>query len=442
MFQSISVLVPTRRRPEALSRLLASFAATVGDSSQAELIFRCDSDDPESIELVRQSGNLLIVGPRHDGYRSLPVFFNQMAAVTRGDVLMCCNDDAEFQTPGWPALILAEANNYPDGIFNIGVHVGLNDDKFPFSVVSRRMIDAMGCLNDPRLLFSDVFLLDVARAFNRAVRLDTVTVSHQWAGHQADETRLEANRHEFALVFKDVEGNWTDAYRDLHTSVVAEAVARIRADSSVVAESVLAALERYRPPSASSAIWPPAVACVNWNTRQPPDTIHYSRSEVREVIAAMVRNGVLGGNILVTSFNNGLPSVLWGELFERVVTVAGCEQLPERRIDDGRHTVMAGSIGDPAFMATVTAELTALRALVIDDTRYSSIISPYFMLRALIRRPGIIVFINTGPSQPASVGARRFVADLRRGSVDNFAHEIYDVTPDPQGPGMSYELLL
>jgi hypothetical protein len=442
VFQSISVLVPTRRRPEALSRLLASFAATVPDPCQAELVFRCDSDDPESMELVRRSGCLLVVGPRNEGYRSLPLFFNQMAAVARGDVLMCCNDDAEFQTPGWPALILAEANNYPDGIFNIGVRVGLNDDKFPFSVVSRRMMDRMGCLNDPRLLFSDVFLLDVARAFNRAVRLDSVTVFHHWAGHRADDTRLEANRHEFELVFKDVHGNWTDAYRDLHTSVVAEAVGRIRADDEGVADTALAQLERYRPPAASPLLWPPAVSCASWNGRHPPDTIHYSRSEVRQVIAAMVRHGVVGSDIVVTSFNNGLPSLLWGQLFDRVVTVAGCEQLPERRIDDGRHTVLAGSTGDPAFMSAVIAELAALRAVVIDDTRYASIISPYFRLRPLVRRPGIVVFTNTGPSQPAAIGARRFVAELRRGAVDNCAHEIYEVLPDPQGPGMSYELLL
>jgi hypothetical protein len=441
VYHSVSVLVPTRRRPEALSRLLASFTATVPDRCQAELVFRCDHDDPESIELIRRSGCVLIVGPRDGGYRSLPVFFNQMAAVARGDVLMCCNDDAEFRTPGWPALLLAKANNYPDGIFNIGVHVGLNDDKFPFSVVSRRMVEQIGCLNDPRLLFSDVFLLDVARAFNRAVRLDTVTVFHDWAGHRADATRLEANRHEVALVFKDLHGNWTDAYRHLHDSVVAEAVGRIRADGSVAAEAALAALERYQP-AGQSVGWPPGVSCANWNGRQPPDTIHYSRSEVREVLTRMFRHGIAGGDVVVTSFNNGLPSLLWGQLFDRVVTVAGCDQLPERRIDDGRHTMLAGSTGDPAFMTALIAELTALRAVVIDDTRYASIISPYFLLRPLIRRPGIIVFTNTGPSQPAATGARRFIADLRRGVVDNCPHEIDDVPHDPDGPGMSYELLL
>jgi hypothetical protein len=209
----------------------------------------------------------------------------------------------------------------------------------------------------------------------------------------------------------------------------------------VAAEAALAALERYQP-AGQSVGWPPGVSCANWNGRQPPDTIHYSRSEVREVLTRMFRHGIAGGDVVVTSFNNGLPSLLWGQLFDRVVTVAGCDQLPERRIDDGRHTMLAGSTGDPAFMTALIAELTALRAVVIDDTRYASIISPYFLLRPLIRRPGIIVFTNTGPSQPAATGARRFIADLRRGVVDNCPHEIDDVPHDPDGPGMSYELLL
>jgi len=422
--------------------LLASFDATVPEPRQAELILRCDSDDPESIESLRHSSLNFVVGPRYEGYRSLPLFFNQMAAIAQGDVLMCCNDDAEFQTPGWPALLLEEANKYPDGIFNIGVNVGLNDDKFPFSVVSRRMVEAMGCLNDPRLLFSDVFLLDVAKAFNRAVRLNTVTVRHHWAGEPADETRLEANRHEFALVFGDVHGNWTKAYEDLHRSVVEETVDRIRRNGSIGAEAAISQFEAYqRPPTDErSRNWPPSVSCRTWNGETPPNAIHYSRSETSEVIRAMLRHGTVGGDIVLTSFNNGLPSLLWSHLFDRVITIASHEEVPQRCSDD-RHTILPGSTGDPVFMQSVIAELMSLRAIIIDDIRYASIISPYFTLRPLMKRPGIIVFTNTGPNRPPSGGARRFVADLRCGRLDNGPHLIHEVNYDPRGLGMCYELL-
>jgi hypothetical protein len=437
-FGKVSVLVPTRRRTRFLTKMLRSFAATAVRPDEAELVLRCDNDDPESIECLRQTPHTFIVGPRREGYKSLPAFYNELAAISSGDVLMCCNDDVEFRTPGWPRLLLDEANTYPDGIFNIGVDVGLNDDKFPFSVVSRRMVDMMGCLNDPRLLFSDIFLLDVAKAFGRAVRLDTVTVFHDWAGHGADETRRDANRHEFDIVFKDAQGNWTDAYAERHRSVVAEAVAKVRRSGSMVAELAVTTLERYRPPTPVSdhAGWPPSVRCDGWNT-ETCHSIHYSKAEVTEVIRAICRHGIDAGEVLVTSLGNGLSSLLWGSIFDRVVAISA-----SGATSTGKYIVLPGSTGDTMFLSSVAARLTALRAIVLDDTRYASIISPYFLMRKIVQRPGIVVFTHTGAGQSEQIGARRFVSDLRRGLLDNRCHEIVDVESDPKGPGMSYELLL
>jgi len=182
-----------------------------------------------------------------------------MAAVATGDLLMCCNDDVVFQTRGWPGLLLAEARKYPDGIFNFGVNVGLNDDFFPFSIVSRQLVRTLGFINDERLLFSDVFLLDVAKHFNRAIRVKSVTIFHDWAGHGADETRRDANRHEFEVVFKDASGDWTDEYRRKHDQVVAEAVAKIeRAGVLALAQAAIQRFEAYVPPEERhNTLWPP-----------------------------------------------------------------------------------------------------------------------------------------------------------------------------------------
>jgi hypothetical protein len=439
-FTKVSVLVPTRRRIGYLRKLLTSFAATVADAEQAELVFRCDSDDPESIECLRQTPHRFLVGPRREGYKSLPGFFNEMAAIAVGDVLMCCNDDVEFRTPGWPQLLLDEANRYPDGVFNIGVNVGLNDDKFPFSVVSRRMVEAMGCLNDPRLLFSDIFLLDVAKAFGRAVRVNTVTVFHDWAGHGSDDTRREANRHEFDVVFKDTHGNWTDEYAARHRDVVAEAVKNVRRSGDVVAELAINDLERYRPPEAAAANgpWPPRVRCESWNSHTPPHSIHYSKQEIAEVIRALCRYGIESGEVLVTSFGNGLSSLLWGSLFDRVVAIRPGDG---DQASTGKYTVVPGSTRDTRFLLGLASRFTSLRAVVLDESRYESVISPYFLMRKVLRRPAIVVFTYTAPSRTEDDGMRLFVNHLRRGLIDNLFHEIVDVERDPSGPGMSYELL-
>jgi hypothetical protein len=441
-FKKISVLVPSRRRLPSLQKMIDSFGRTVTNPEQAELVFRCDNDDPKTIDLIRGTAFRFIVGPRADGYKSLPTFYNEMAGIASGDVFMCCNDDVEFRTVGWSQMILDEANHYPDGIFNIGVSVGLNDDKFPFSVVSRMLCEAMGCLNDPRLLFSDVFLLDVARYFGRAISLPSVSIVHDWAGHRDDATRREANHHEFALVFKDTHGNWSDAYLNLHQSVVREAIGKIRRSSSVVADLAINSLIAYRPPIAGSAgidVWPPRVRCPDWNGAPAPGGVPYAKSEISQVIRTICQLGIDSGRVLLTSFGNGLTSVLWGSVFD-AVTVVCPDSTSRPPLVDGKYTVCFGSIGEASSMLKLAGEIGAVRGLVIDESRYASAMSSYFTFRHHIERPGIVVFSNTGPDIVDDDGTRRFVNELRAGFVDGRRHEIVDVEPASGGPGMTYEL--
>lgn len=215
MFASISVLVPTRKRPDNVDRLKASWRATV--TGGAELLFRIDDDDVAGPSVVAPFR--YVQGPRQHGYRSLPRFFEELRRVATGDLLMCGNDDMVFETPDWPQLVLAAANQYPDGIFDLGVETH-NAKNFPFSIVSRRAVEAIGHLQDPRVFWGDVYLRDVMAHFSRAVRIPTVRVAHEWMGRTPDETFLDAKQGD--------RRNWDTAYWDLHRTAVADAVAKLR----------------------------------------------------------------------------------------------------------------------------------------------------------------------------------------------------------------------
>jgi hypothetical protein len=225
-FHKISVLVPTRQRLDDLRTLLASYDATAGESVESELVFRVDDDDPASAELLRASGRTVLVGPRHAGYSSLPWFYRELLAIATGDVLMTGNDDMVFRTPGWPALLLAEANRYPDGVFNLGVSTH-NATHFPFSTIARVAADAMGYVHDPRLYWGDVFLRDVMAAFDRAVLVPTVTIDHDWRGWRPDRTFREADQ--------DNPARTNSLYWMTHDAVVNQAVSRVRALTAVPA---------------------------------------------------------------------------------------------------------------------------------------------------------------------------------------------------------------
>lgn len=239
-FKTLSLLVPTRGQVARLSHMWRSYVETVGDGTNIELVFRIDDDDAETaawmrgtattveaypdrasaFEVMRTQRQALrrtvVSGKQHDGYISLPRFFNEMARHATGDLLMCGNDDMTFLTPEWPALLLQAANRFPDGIFDIGCYT-YPASAFPFSVVSRRAVETLGFLNDERLVYSDIFLRDVMARFGRAVIAPEVVILH------IGQANHDANAVKWHLHTNAVE------YWERHHRAVDEAVARLKA---------------------------------------------------------------------------------------------------------------------------------------------------------------------------------------------------------------------
>jgi hypothetical protein len=149
----------------------------------------------------------------------MPVFFNEMAAVAHGDVLMCGNDDMVFKTVGWPALILEVANHYPDGLFDLGVRTH-NEEHYPFATVSRRVVEHLGFLWDPRIFWGDIYLRDVMGYFGRTIMIPTVEVEHDWAGWKPDRVFVEAD--------KDIVRRNPTYWSSVHLPAVNEAVQRLQ----------------------------------------------------------------------------------------------------------------------------------------------------------------------------------------------------------------------
>ena len=219
-YSKISVLVPTRHRVHRLKTLLASWQETVRDKEQAELVFRVDDDDVETLGFLEDLPHKVVSGSRRQGYRSMPSFFNELFMyASTGDVLMCGNDDMAFRTVGWPAMVLAAANEYPDGLFDFGVST-LNETHYPFSIVSRRAASQMGFLWDPRVYWGDVFLRDVMAAFGRTIMLPSVHVEHDWVGQNPDQVFRESEKN----VQKIDPVYWTET----HPRLVGEAVSKLR----------------------------------------------------------------------------------------------------------------------------------------------------------------------------------------------------------------------
>lgn len=228
----ISVLIPTRKRVKMLERALHSIWDMSSSEDAVEVLLRCDEDDKETIDYLEgiksQNPNLqVLIGPRKDGYKSTPSFYNDMAAVAKGNLLMVCNDDVVFRTKNWDRIVEDVAAHYGDGIFDIGVNSVLNPQGFVFSIISRRWVEIVGYFYDARLLFSDRILKDASDAFGRSTYVPEVIVEHDYAGWQGDATNAEAQEWMRKIVY-DASGKWRDEYKKLHDQVVAEVVQKLQ----------------------------------------------------------------------------------------------------------------------------------------------------------------------------------------------------------------------
>lgn len=196
MKPAISVIVPVRDRVDLIHHMMETLVTTAECPELVEVVFRCDDDDEACIAYLRNRritgwfsgtfGSSFIIGSRLNGYATLPVFINEAARLSRADLVLVINDDAEFVTPGWDTKLVAVAATYPDGIFDLGV-VTANADNFIFPCVSRRQIEILGCVFDERLVYTDIWLRDVLLPFERAIRVLDVRIDHRWLGMSDDQ---------------------------------------------------------------------------------------------------------------------------------------------------------------------------------------------------------------------------------------------------------------
>lgn len=107
MRPKISILVPTRGRPEKIARLLES----VGRSDKVEVIVGCDDDDETMRGCVGLSSARIVYAPRHN---TLGALYNTLAERAKGDWLMAMADDYVIDTAGWPSILLSYGRRLPN----------------------------------------------------------------------------------------------------------------------------------------------------------------------------------------------------------------------------------------------------------------------------------------------------------------------------------------
>ena len=111
---SISILLPTRGRPEQAERLLKSVAETTSTPNRIEVILYVDEDDSASHAIQCDELSIIkIIGPR------LPMGGLNTACFERstGDIVVPLNDDMVLRTSGWHERVDEIHERFDDRVY-------------------------------------------------------------------------------------------------------------------------------------------------------------------------------------------------------------------------------------------------------------------------------------------------------------------------------------
>lgn len=175
--EMISLLIPTRDRPNNVRRTIESVKNTASRPELVEMLFYVDLDDQTFPSEVLEKNIRIIRGPR----MWLSVLQNILFANASGEIIMYTGDDVVYETHGWDEevrntinseidkLVLVYGNDSATHGENIAIHGFLH----------RNWIQATGTWVAPgRGVPYDLWHTDVARKLGRLRYLPDVKFSH------------------------------------------------------------------------------------------------------------------------------------------------------------------------------------------------------------------------------------------------------------------------
>lgn len=171
----ISILTPTRGRPEHYKEMCLSALRTASNPGEIEFVSYHRNDDKSVYEFV---GNHKEV---YGDLENIPLKSNECHKVAQGPIYVLLGDSGRFETQGWDQRIKETFDQYPDKI----VMVSPDNERWKIwgfgtiVILHQNWIDAAGYLNAPwpDAQSSDRWTNEVAVAINRRVHLLDVTVN-------------------------------------------------------------------------------------------------------------------------------------------------------------------------------------------------------------------------------------------------------------------------
>lgn len=199
----ISILLPTRGRPELCVRSVESLINTCRDINNFDVLLAVDSDDVENthniIESLRGKLNMHVYSYERQGYKGLHLYYNDLAIKSSGSCVMLWNDDTTMLSKDWDVNILdAHKDKFCVSSPNVvnmqdfANHHGGTWGVYP--IIPRKWVDELKMMSAVPSVDSWIDML-VKSLQIESIHLTNVEVYHDrfdLTGNNRDETHADA----------------------------------------------------------------------------------------------------------------------------------------------------------------------------------------------------------------------------------------------------------
>ena len=191
----ISLLCPTRGRPQQAIKLYESFINTQKNNN--ELLFCIQKEDLLFNKYVDLFKSHKIINYFISESMPTSYLWNQMAFRAKGELLTLVGDDVIIETKNWDKKIEDEANKFKDNIFVITVDDGRENKpnqkktmRCPHPTVHKDWVKTLGYFVPPFFMhrYLDKYTADLAININRYIEIKDVTFNHLKFNYLNDST--------------------------------------------------------------------------------------------------------------------------------------------------------------------------------------------------------------------------------------------------------------
>ena len=217
MKKSISILVPTRNRPQSVKEFCESIFTTADEPNLVEVLFYFDIDDshiPECLEYFKELSTRYadpiktIIGPK----LILSDYPNKLLQIASSDIFMNLGDDMRCRAKGWDDEVLNAINKYSDRINFVYVNDGYwGPNLASHHIIHRNYVECLGYFYPPFFDFgySDAWMFQVAQKVGR-IQFLPILFEHM---------HYSIGKGEFDQTYQDkLEKNQNNIYGDLFNS--------------------------------------------------------------------------------------------------------------------------------------------------------------------------------------------------------------------------------